>query len=60
MDNYFYSPIAYYAGKVLKCQGIATESNTAWFLAANPGTVVLEGYRGDRIREADHSQVKGG
>lgn len=55
---YFYSPISYYDGKVLKCQGIATEGNKHWFLEQNPGTIILEGYRGDRIRASDLSEVK--
>jgi hypothetical protein len=47
---YFYAPIPHYAGKILKCKGMATDANTAWFLEQNPGTIVLAGYRGDRIR----------
>lgn len=54
---YFYYPIPFYNGKVLKCGGIATTGNEEWFKAAHPGTIILEGYRGDRIRADDHSQV---
>ena len=59
MTNYFYSPIEFYAGAVLKCHGIATEKNTAWVLADKPGTIIVSGYRGDRIRAADHTEFRG-
>lgn len=58
MDNaatsYFYSPIAFYNGHVLKCGGIATAANAEWFKAERPGTIILEGYRGDRIDAVSH------
>jgi hypothetical protein len=57
--NYFYLPIAGYNGRVLKCGGIATDDNREWFKELHPGTVVLQGYRGDRIRASDHSLFGG-
>lgn len=53
--SYFYTPIAFYRGTVLKCGGIVSAENTDWFKAQHPGTIVLEGYRGDRIRADDHT-----
>lgn len=50
---YFYRPIAYYAGAVLKCYGIATDKNRGCMMA-EPGTIELQGYRGDRIDAASH------
>lgn len=55
--QYFYSPIAYYNGDVLKCKGIATEENKGWFVEQNPGTVILKGYRGDRILAINHAEL---
>lgn len=57
MLKYFYRPIAFYNGAVLKCAGIANETNLGWFIEQTPGTIVLDGYRGDRIRADDHSIV---
>jgi hypothetical protein len=54
---YFYVPLAFYAGKILKCGGIATTGNAEWFKAANPGCIILEGYRGDRIEATTHKPV---
>lgn len=58
-NRYFYLPIAFYRGAVLKCAGIANETNRAWFVALNPQAVELDSYRGDRIRAADHSEFTG-
>jgi hypothetical protein len=55
--KYFYSPISFYAGKVLKCKGICTPDNREWFLEQNPGTIIVDGHRGDRIRSDDHTSV---
>lgn len=55
---YFYYPLSFYNGKVLKCGGIATTGNEKWFKEEHPGTIILEGYRGDRIRADDHSKVE--
>lgn len=49
MIEYFYAPIPYYQGQVLKCQGIATSNNKVWMLKKHPDMIVLKGYRGDRI-----------
>jgi len=45
---YFYEPIPYYSGKVLKCAGMPSEQNMAWMMA-KPGMVLLDEYKGDRI-----------
>lgn len=52
---YFYYPIPFYSGAVLKCGGIATTGNAPWFKAEHPGAIILEGYRGDRIRASDYT-----
>lgn len=44
---YFYRPLG--NGGVFKCAGICTADNREWFLEAYPGTMVVEGYKGDRI-----------
>jgi hypothetical protein len=56
--QYFYRPIPYYNGKILKCAGICTEQNVIWFTRANPGTIIAPRYLGDRIRADDFSEVK--
>jgi hypothetical protein len=56
--SYFYRPLPYYNGAVLKCAGIAVSENREWFVKENPGTIILENYRGDRIRANDLSEVK--
>jgi hypothetical protein len=48
MTLYFYTPVPAYP-HILKCQGICTPDNRGWFLAKHPGTIVVEGYQGDRI-----------
>ena len=58
-ENYFYRPLAYCGGELLKCAGICTEENKGWccdkFNKADPegvylrGVVIVEGYRGDKI-----------
>jgi hypothetical protein len=45
---YFYAPLAAYPN-VFKCAGIAAASNIAWMTAANPGVIILTGYRGDKV-----------
>jgi len=55
---YFYYPLPYYSGRVLKCGGIATEGNTKFFKEEHPGTTILEGYRGDRIDSITHKSVE--
>lgn len=56
---YFYFPLSFYNGAVLKCGGIATTGNIEMMKAQHPGVIILEGYRGDRIRAADHSEFAG-
>lgn len=51
--GYFYEPIAYYDGKVLKCAGIACEMNMKHMME-KPGMVLLDGYKGDRITSETH------
>jgi hypothetical protein len=53
--SYFYRPIAFYDGTVLKCAGIADDTNRSWFMAQHPDAIELDGYRGDRIRASDHT-----
>jgi len=35
-NRYFYLPIAFYSGMVLKCAGIANATNRDWFTAQYP------------------------
>lgn len=58
-DSYFYTPIPFYNGEVLKCQGMATEANKGWFMEANKTAVVLNKYMGDRINASDYSEFTG-
>jgi hypothetical protein len=51
--SYFYRPIAHYQGAVLKCHGIASPKNRARMMA-EPGTIELKGWRGDRIDAVTH------
>jgi hypothetical protein len=51
---YYYGPIAFYNGRVLKCAGIATTGNIEMLKAQHPGGIVLDGYRGDRIDALTH------
>lgn len=58
-ENYFYRPLAYFNGQVLKCAGICTEHNQGFcseeFNKPDasgvylPGFVIVEGYRRDKI-----------
>lgn len=57
-NHYFYRPIAFYSGTVLKCAGIANETNREWFTKLHPEAIELDSYRGDRIRSDDHSEVE--
>jgi hypothetical protein len=52
--GYFYLPIPYYQGRVLKCKGIACRRNMAHMLA-QPGMVLLDRYMGDRITADTHT-----
>jgi hypothetical protein len=63
--KYFYRPLAFFGGKVFKCEGICDASNidkaNEIFLVSDgayikgrgnvylPGFIVIDGYRGDRI-----------
>lgn len=63
MNKYFYRPLSFFGGRVLKCAGICNETNAEWFPREcetakeiyQPGVIVLEGYRGDRINADDES-----
>jgi len=57
-NRYFYLPIAFYSGMVLKCAGIANATNRDWFTAQYPEAIELDAYYGDRIRADDWSEVK--
>ena len=57
MIPYFYRPIPYYNGKVLKCAGMATEENRKWFFEQNPGSIELDHYAGDRIKADNHEEL---
>jgi hypothetical protein len=58
MPHYFYLPLAFYNGAILKCAGIADQTNREWFKAQNPQAVELDDYYGDRIRADDWSEFK--
>lgn len=49
MTRYFYLPIPVFAGRVLKCEGLATKENIRWMLTKHPDAIIVDGYRGDRI-----------
>lgn len=53
--GFYYEPIAFYGGKVLKHAGIATEGNREHMMS-KPGMVILDTYKGDRIRAEDHTE----
>lgn len=53
--GHFYRPIAYYGGKVLKYEGIATEGNKEH----NADAVILPEYLGDRITADTHEVFAG-
>jgi hypothetical protein len=57
MNRYFYYPLSAFNGAVLKCGGIATDANRDAFLAEHPGTIILDGYRGDRIVVSGKSSI---
>jgi hypothetical protein len=59
MESYCYAPIAFYDGRVLKCQGIATANNCPWLVAKFPGCIFLEGYQGDRIDATTFAEYHG-
>ena len=67
MTPYYYRPIKYYDGKVLKCAGMVSEDNAQWLpeqwakLEAGylPGFIVTDSYMGDRINAADLSPFNG-
>lgn len=56
--GFYYAPIAYYGGQVLKHEGTATEGNRERMMA-KPGMVMLDSYKGDRIRADDHTEFTG-
>lgn len=56
---YFYVPIPFYDGKVLKCGGMVSDQNREWFKQENPGAVEVVGYLGDRINADDHNAFAG-
>ena len=53
--GHFYTPIKAFDGRVLKYQGIASESNKEWFIEQNPGTIILPERIADRIWANDHT-----
>lgn len=57
--TYYYAPIPFYKGKVLKCEGMVSEENRAWMPAKHPGIIELVGYRGDRINADTHEVFNG-
>lgn len=54
MTNYFYFPLTYFGGSVLKCAGIVDNSNRFWLKREYPNGIELSGYRGDRIKADTH------
>jgi hypothetical protein len=57
--EYFYKPIQFFNGDVLKCAGICDDTNRDWFIKANAGTVIVDGYKGDRINASDLTPFAG-
>jgi hypothetical protein len=55
--SYFYRPLDFYNRRVLKCAGIVTADNRQWLKAEHPEGIELDGYRGDRIRASDHTNI---
>lgn len=52
--GYYYQPIPHYGGQVLKHAGLACPGNREHMMA-KPGMLMLDEYKGDRIRADDHS-----
>lgn len=66
--RYFYRPLRFFSGMVLKCAGICTEQNQTWFTEAClkeddpvylPGCVIMDGYKGDRVHIGNHQEYTG-
>jgi hypothetical protein len=68
-DAYYYRPIAYFGGKVLKCAGMVSEENIKWFPSERcaepkdgylPGFVIAAEYKGDRVIAGSMVEYKDG
>lgn len=55
--GHFYAPIASYDGKLLKYQGIMTKGNEDILREKHPEGLMLNTYRGDRIRADNFAEV---
>jgi hypothetical protein len=55
--GHFYAPINT-NGTILKYQGIVTEGNRAQLVEKYPDGIIVERFKGDRIRAADHSEYE--
>lgn len=58
--GHFYSPIEYPGGQALKYQGGVTAQNHHYLCEKFPGGVLLNEYRGDRIKADGHGAYDGG
>lgn len=56
--GYYYAPIPFYNGRVLKHEGGAVAHNVAHMMA-QPGMVMLHEYKGDRITADTHQPFAG-
>ncbi len=66
-DKYFYRPLAFFGGKVLKCAGICDATNidmaNELYIERRedgylPGFIILDAYRGDRIVVGQNNVAK--
>lgn len=55
--GHYYEPIAYFNGAVLKYRGIACQMNRAHMMS-QPGMLMLDSYKGDRITADTHEVVR--
>lgn len=53
--GHYYAPIQWYGGKVLKYHGIACRMNREHMMA-KPEMIMLDAYKGDRIRADTHEE----
>ena len=56
---YIYVGLPFYAGKVLKCAGIATPASLAIVKENHGDAIVLSEYKGDRILADTHELFTG-
>lgn len=56
--GHFYAPIEFFDSAILKYHGIVTEGNREMLAEKYPHGVMLDTYKGDRIRADDHSEYE--